>query len=577
MTRLKLKIAAFAAGTSVTLAAAVGATTPALAPAPASGTARVVDIVPGIDWSLPAHVKLSPYSGYMTWGWKWAHKQAKLPRYQDGNIHFCGFTGLRWGEVNPAEGVYDWTRIDKVVEEITSVPGVGFGFYVQCAAKIHHRQKVPVVPEWLAKKGTVTFLSNTSVAPWDRGSEYQKYLGRMIEELGARYKDHPKLIGVYMGGLDYRAGEWCWRDAPESVKEAFETTTLTPETFGAWGLQFIDDYVKAFKGQEHKLAWPGGYDHITFGRAFRPAKRKLWQTAYAKGCGGRDGMVEAWNGYLNDGHGMRLTDAGYLEVIEDFAPIREGRIWYTENENYPRAFTSTNGWGVGFGPSTYAPMRWFVSNMRALQMRRNWLLIGSRATFPLLARDPEFTRWVELSIGKNATTSADAWSWLREGYRKQKPGTIKNFERWLLQRDVEPDGKTVTAAKVDLSWWGKHASWYVGKDHEFHARRTDLANGSRYIYFRADREFLKRGPHRLLVKVTYRDGAPTEWRLEYAGAAGKARSEPITTQDTGEWQTVTLSVPDMQFSGTFADKMDFRLAVSGDRDLTVKMVRVVKP
>ena len=68
--------------------------------------------------------------------------------------------------------------------------------------------------------------------------------------------NRPRLIGVDLRGLDCRDGEWCWRDGPRVLKEAEQQTGLTPAALRAWGMQFIRDYLDAFKGQRRKHIWP---------------------------------------------------------------------------------------------------------------------------------------------------------------------------------------------------------------------------------------------------------------------------------------------------------------------------------
>jgi len=194
----------------------------------------------------------------------------------------------------------------------------------------------------------------------------------------------------------------------------------------------------------------------------------------------------------------------------------------------------------------------------------------------LEASNPDFLRWVEFSLGKTPHTSPDAWCWLREGYQAKWHNyqPIRNFERWLVQRDVEPDGKTVPVEKLDISML--KYNYASGKGYEFHARRTDQAAGSKYIYFRADPNFISGGPHEVLVKVTYLDGPPTEWCMEYTGEGGASQSESVVTTGSSKWKTVTFKIPDIRFMGDFRN-MDFRIALQGSVDVTVKLVRLIKP
>jgi len=546
-----------------------------------SRPARPISVVDGIDWSLPSRARMSPSAGYLTWNPNWALAFADRPQYRDGGIHLASFLLPTWAELNPAEGEYDWRRLDQQIRFSTGKPGMGYvlcpvGFSETHPNFFRNRPQRRVTPVWVERKGEVTYLSNGAVAAWEPGSVHQRYFGQFLKALGARYKNDPKLIGVSMAGLDCFHGEWCWRgydagwvvaDVDRVLREAEEQTGLTPATFEAWGKRFIDDYVAAFRPNQSKLVWMNSEDQCIWTprrpKAYIAPATALWKYAYAKGCGNRDGGVEIWNRYLNEGHGMRWTDAGYLEVIEDLAPLRENRFWYTENEYYRRDW-----------PKDDMRVRWFTSSMRTLQMRRQWMAVWSDLDM-LDALIPGFVRWMELSLGKTARTSVDAWCWLREGYPKRRR-PLKNYERWLFQRDVEPDGLTQPAERVDVSSIARGGNRYVfAEDYEYHARRTDVRSGSPYIYFSVDRTFAAGDTREWLFKVTYLDSPDVTWTVEYATAMRGTTVGIMRTEGTGQMRTATFTLPGVQFRRATRG-MDFRIACRGDEDLTVQFVRLVK-
>jgi len=559
-----------------------------------SRAARVTGIVAGIDRSLPSYVKLTPCCGYFGSG-PWIAQRRKLPRFQDGQLHFAHYVHFSWREANPEEGVYNWGMIDQKIKEATAAPGSGFVFWIGAYGRYSYtrykwarsekqRKRTLrdscMVPDWVIEKGKVRFLSNGAVAAWEPGCGYQKYFGKFLRALGARYKEHPKLIGVDMRGLDCRYGEWCWRDGPRVLHEAETKTGLTPESLRRWGEQFINDFVEAFEGQEHKLVWPNADEVFIPKRGteydYGPASCALWKLAFAKGCGVRDGMPTVWFRYISPGWGCQVTDDGYLVFDETYAPLCNGAMMYSENSEYRGEKDPS------FGPASMNGVRFFITTMRVLQLRRSWQWIPWRIMDQIEKQiEPyggdAFVRWVEYEMGKRPETSPDAWCWLREGYRARWAGyrPIKNFERWLLQRDVAPDGHTVPTEKIDISML--EYNYASGKGYEFHARRTDRASGSKYIYFRAERRFVSGGPHHMLLKVTYLDGPKTIWCIEYSGKSGFERSGVVETMDSGKWKTVTFELPDMRFSGAFRRQMDFRLVLLGPADVTVKLVRLIKP
>ena len=541
-----------------------------------SKRATVVKTVDGIDWSLPDYVRLTPFSGYIAGG-RWARQRMQLPRFQDGKMHFAGHAAVTWRQLNPAEGVYNWALLDRIFGPRDPHPTTGVSFYVRAYSA---RRNPPDLPDWVITKGEVKSLANGAVAAWDPNCRYEEYYGKLLKAIGDRYRDHPRLIGFEMRGLDHLYGEWCWRGSRSDLKEAEERTGLTPETFRAWGMRFVDDYVEAFRGQEQKLVWQNGEEtfipsygwHCDYG----PASRDIWRHAYQSGCGGRDGMPTVWYRYLNAGYGENLTDAGYLEFDDNFAPVKNGCLWYTENTEY---FADNETWNkerVRFGTEKDFATRWFTTTMRVLQMRRNWMNVRSQVMPKLEATDPDFLRWVEYSLGKTPETSPDAWCWLREGYlaRWTKERPVRNFERWLLERDVEPGGRTLPAEKIDIS--ALRYNYASGKGYEYHARRTDLAGGNRRIWFRVDPAFAA-GLQRLLLKITYLDGPATEWCVDYDDGREQTSSDSVATNQSGKWKTVTFDVRKMQLGGPMPHGMDFCIHVLGNTDLTVKLVRLIKP
>ena len=364
------------------------------------------------------------------------------------------------------------------------------------------------------------------------------------------------------------------------MREAEGRTGLNPQTLLNWGVKFVNDFVEAFRGQERKLVWPNCDETFIPKRGtsydYGPASKAIWRLALSKGCGVRDGMPTAWFRYITPGWGCTVTKDGYLVFDENYPPYRNRSMMYSENSEY---FARDD---PKFGPASMNGVRFFITSLRVLQLRRSWEWIPWRVMPQIVEQlkpygGEAFVRWVEFELGKRAETSPDAWCWLREGYlaRWHNYRPVKNFERWLWQRDIPPDGRTVPTEKVDISML--KYNYPSGRGFEFHARRTDIARGSRCIYFRARRSFISGGPHRVLLKVTYLDGPRTVWALEYTGPEGPKRSEAVETGGTNRWMTVTFDVPDMVFGGAFREGMDFRLAVLGRNDLAVKFVRLIKP
>ena len=543
--------------------------------------ARIAQTVDGDDWSLPAWVQMTPNAGLISWATPdkghgdWLNRMATAPRFQDGAMHLAGICYVKWADVNPAEDVYNWSPVDEAIQRYCSNPGVGFTLWLAN----YNRE---VLPAWLMAKPGMYVLADGTIPSWRTDCPYQKHLKKFLQALAAKYRDNPKFLALEMRGLDRDWGEVYYHG---DLKDARDHHGFTPEAFKAWCLRYIDDALEAFPGQAHKLIWlrQGGpdspnYFHATLFPEYRQASIDVTRYAYAKGLGRRDGGLEVWTWYTWNAelYGQRVTPDSYLETVEDFPALQDGRMWYTENEilqNCPYLWPDSESYRV-----------WPILCLRALQFRCNWVWVDSNF-YDRYDRDrPGLNRWFELSLGKTCRTSSDGWSWMREGYVWGHDGqrwdlhTVRNFERWVFQRNVPPDGNTVPEEWLDVTGWGQWIrEWYFGKKGgEFHACRTDVASGNACVYFHTWRGFLAGGPHDLLVKVTYRDGPATTWQLEYSTGQDVAATPEITTAGSGKWKTVTFSVPDMHLDGRFAGGMDFRIANLGRKDLTVRFLRLVK-
>ena len=89
---------------------------------------------------------------------------------------------------------------------------------------------------------------------------------------------------------------------------------------------------------------------------------------------------------------------------------------------------------------------------------------------------PEQMVWVGQSLGRTVENTPDIWCALRESYVRNS-GAVKNFERWLYQRDTE-GYETEPAIKVPHPI----KMWMVKKDHYF----DYVARKSRRIGFAVD-------------------------------------------------------------------------------------------
>jgi hypothetical protein len=207
-------------------------------------------------------------------------------------------------------------------------------------------------------------------------------------------------------------------------------------------------------------------------------------------------------------------------------------------------------------------------------MRRNVLWMSPNS----VDMDPALTAYVSLALGRSVTDSPDAFCHLRESVvrgnaagKKAKTMAIRNFERWLVQRDR--DGwrtkPVIPAAQHEMMWM-------VPRGHKIDhiARRTDLASGNGRIGFALDDRFLSGGPHRVAIKITYHDRGRGRWTLVYARPNGAEGRCDVQCRDTGKVFTATFHLADACFPAE-GEAFDFRVEAAGE-DATLSFVRVVK-
>jgi hypothetical protein len=202
-----------------------------------------------------------------------------------------------------------------------------------------------------------------------------------------------------------------------------------------------------------------------------------------------------------------------------------------------------------------------------LQMRRNFVWAEGG---PWLI-NPPLLHFLALELGKNARNAPDAWCYLRESVNNRGQ-TVKNFERWLYQRDAD-GARTEATEKVEVP----PQMFDFDKKHlcDLTARKTQVAKGQSLIRFGVDDAFLSGGPHAVAVKITYIDRANAEWQFEYFIGVKTSQVRKVTCGDSGMVRTITFILKDACFPGQGYTGLDLQIrALKGDA--VIRFVRVIK-
>jgi hypothetical protein len=205
-----------------------------------------------------------------------------------------------------------------------------------------------------------------------------------------------------------------------------------------------------------------------------------------------------------------VTPEGYCVVDENLPIHKENRYCGDENEEYGKP------WEYRFGPvegHAYG--------------HRLCVLAPTGAEFPGsqsgYAEAESRTQPVRHAFARSARRerSPDAFAYLREYVIKSETGplTVKNFERWLIQREVDGH-RSVPCERVDRS----PLPYYDLPDRhwDYDARRTDRQNGQSGLAFQLATKFwAKPGP--ALLKVGRM--ARRAWRCGGQEACGREGPE----------------------------------------------------
>lgn len=310
-------------------------------------------------------------------------------------------------------------------------------------------------------------------------------------------------------------------------------------------------------------------------------------TSYAVSIGMsvREGAQEYFNSSCEDyswgSPSQTINNINYQTTNENY-PLHKDtlRMIGTENE----AFCDPNMIPV----CSYYHLK--MSTLKALQLRVNWL----NAREEYVAEVPAMYEYFRLTARKTVKNSPDAWVVLRQSYDplftntppalpNPKPNSplwtsrvtlpYRNWEKWLRQREVLPDGKVVPTYKlVNNSFFDT----YNLKAEE--ALRTDKVNGSNYMYFDVDDNFIKGDENSIEIKVTYWDNFTGNWWIEYDAAGNEInkKSTQVTNLNDNKWKTITIRINDAAFTNRQSGNMDFRIYNGGTNDISVRFVRIIK-
>jgi len=500
------------------------------------------DVVTGWDWTLPPTVEPAAASGLFT-----INNNAYPSGWPGAKIRVINAT---WRDLEPSPGNYDFSSIKNYLDD-PNYDGIFLNVRGFVTSFPNQPQEV-TAPSWATvANGYPTYTTNggvgaiTSLVAFNANVK-TKHLALIAALKNSGILTSPRLWGqiIHMPGA--------------SRGEEFNTDQGNVTASTAVAIEYIQAWAAAAGTNAKRLMW-------TDDRGGTAEKATINDAALAAGVGARGGAIESWlwNQYTPGfkKYTLQTYNNGYLEVDETAQMLVGNRAWHDQNEAA----------GVYDNPAnSLQQQNWRMASLRTLQMRRN--LIWVDASYRM---NPEMSKWMSLEAGHAVTTSPDAWVCLmRTWTRSSNDGTgfadreIKNFERWLYQRDVPGAMTTPVIAKNH----GGNKSLVDALSSSL--SYVDVARAGSAVGIAVDDRFIGASSGRIAIKVTFLDSNTGEWSLEYVKSNGAQGIRTVTSTGTDVVRTVTFFLDD--FSAPAKGKtLDFKL-VSPSGNTPFMFVRVIK-
>lgn len=483
--------------------------------------------IDGWDWSLPPSVKPAP-NGLLA-----VYRISNIARPLSKEISALDLPvnpaleiWVKWRDLEPAEGAY---RFDLLRSRIVEAEERGCSVVLRmlCSATIF-------APDWLAEYAVPLRKEHGKNPPKVTNyeishPEFHKCYLKLIEKLGeSGIPQIPTLKGAYVGYA-----------SPSYGDEGIGPDQVDPDTV-PHVIERLDAWANAFKNVEHKVFMGGPSKH-----------------GFRQGFGARRGFVEMYLYHIPDPEiGQTVDKQGYL-FVDDSVEFLKRRVFHgEENEEYEETW-ATKERGFRFGKNTDSfTYRYFVSNLRTLQMQCNHVLMNPFSIYP------EQMVWVGQTLGRTVENSPDIWCALRES-RIRKTGPVKNIERWLYQRDSE-GFETTPVVKIDHPV----KMWMVEPGHHY----DHIARKGKQIGLAVDDRWCGGGPVNVAIKTTYFDKGSGTVDLEIKTSSGRVTRQ-IKLTATENLKTATFFIKNAVFP---AKKLDYDIVFKSNDEAVLSFVRVIR-
>ena len=488
-------------------------------------------IIEGWDWSLPAAV-IPSSRGII--GMEREIGLGKVPRLKPAYpVNPVFVQWVFWRELEPVEGQINWKPL---LERIKQCEAYDQKIIIRILAHTYsYNEDITKghAPRWLEGKNISTANTKESTTGQWRSYDpadpvFHRYYIKLINSLRQSGIPQMKTVeAMYVGYASHSLGD-----------EGVGPLGMDPANEPQHVKERLDAWAKAATGVEHKIFMGGPSEY-----------------GFRKGFGVRRGFVEKYLYTIPDTYiGQQVDSDGYLYVDESASVISSGAFNGEVNEEYEEAWaTAQRGFRFGTNVDSF-PYRYFMSNLRLVQMRCSY--VHNKDTLI-----PQLLPWVAQQLGRTVEDTPDIWCYLNTSYLKKYP-ELKNFERWLYQRDTL-GFETIPVEAISNKPLGL---WMTRHDIDHMAKR------GQHFGFAIDDRFIGKSPTSVAVKVSYLDQTAGTLTLHYMGLKG-SQERSISLVKDGKLKTATFMISDL-----IAPAMGFGydITFSAPNEALLSFVRVVK-
>ncbi|HIQ05341.1 MAG TPA: hypothetical protein EYH31_06550 [Anaerolineae bacterium] len=502
-----------------------------------------------------------------------------------------------WGQLNPHPDVYDWDDIENWVNQVVSTgkrAAIGISTYNgRCCGGIDQG-----MPWWARDAATQFNVADYVGGPdwyipryWDPVYKYR--YKAFIQALGERYRNDPRIEFVAIGLGTF--GELHATDDYGQDRDAIAAAGLTRSLWISTVEEFIDAYVDAFS-ENGELRKPLLAQIASF--TFSPSERRdVGDYAAARDVGLSNNIL------YPDGNSMVIGDNTNCPYCGKYDHILR------HNEEVPIAFET-------YDYVLCNPTHLYWALLSGLDKRVDYFRLD-RTLFVDEDNNPRsenlpLITWASRYVGKTAADTPSAWVAMREHRTPWVScrGTetvswypqLGNYDFFLEQDDSVPGGRTVpetndpdiTGESAGLGWCPNPPEGVRCNPNAYNpiippgkegwvTRRTDVATGNPYMFFKLDDAYLFGATSYVTITVTYADVGSDRWRLGYRDASGTvsyatpqgSTTDYVQKTDSNTWRQAVFVLTDAVFDNSLAGNSDFFLdALDGDE--WVHMVDVAR-